>query len=517
MDRGLAYQGALPRTIDLLSAYKFAQQGLGHLAQAALGTATGVSGLGLSPTSPASMTVNVAPGSIYSYQTQDTVAYGDLGTDATPIVKQGILYNATTLTFSAPSTSGYSQNFIIYATFTETDGNPILLNYFNSAAPLTPLAGAGGNGLAQNTVRYNQLNIAFAAGVAAPTGSQAWPSIPGGAIPLYVLTTTNGQTQITSANWYVHPAAPFITPLPLLPVAHAGADAVNTNAYAATVSPAITALADGMSFDLKATNVNTSATCTFNPSGLGAISIYRYDGSALQVGDIAASPYHARLVYDAVSNKLLLQNPALLAAPPAGVTSVWSQTAAGTYTFTAPKTGLYWCEVVGGGGGGAGTNGSSSSGGGGGSGGYSAKWIYLTAGQTVTAIVGGGGAGGSAANPSTAATGGTTSFGAYIQATGGVGGINNAAGTTSAGGAPGVGSGGQINIYGANGGDGNPLNAAVQGGAGASSIRGGGGRTAIGGGSVANGLAPGSGGGGCWSSTSHVGGNGADGEIRVSY
>ncbi len=106
--------------------------------------------------------------------------------------------------------------------------------------------------------------------------------------------------------------------------------------------------------------------------------------------------------------------------------------------------------VVGGGGGGGGaevTAGSEfSGGGGGGGGGHSIKMIdEATLGASETVTVGAGGAGNSGAAGD---TGGTSSFGAHCDASGGVGGVVKAAGSAdnlTYGSAPGLGSGGDIN------------------------------------------------------------------------
>lgn len=120
-------------------------------------------------------------------------------------------------------------------------------------------------------------------------------------------------------------------------------------------------------------------------------------------------------------------------------------------TWTKPAGLVYVVvEVFGGGGGGGGADttgaGQASVGAGGGEGGYSKEKILeasLSATETVT--VGAGGAGSAGGN---GATGGTTSFGAHCQSTGGSGGIKTSATSTNnsaPGGAGGIGSGGDIN------------------------------------------------------------------------
>ena len=202
-------------------------------------------------------------------------------------------------------------------------------------------------------------------------------------------------------------------------------------------------------------------------------------------------------------------------------TNTASFTTAGTTTWTVP-TGVFRVRVrlVGGGGGGAGGNGASTwSSGGGASGGYSEGFVSVTPGQVIVVTIGAGGAGSAQGNGNSGSTGGTTSFGAFMSATGGSGGFGGT--STSSGGSPGVGSGGsELNLFGANGGDGNPTSALIQGGYGASSAFGGGGRTAtLNVGAIVNGLAPGSGGGGIWETGAgaQAGGNGAPGAVFLEW
>lgn len=207
---------------------------------------------------------------------------------------------------------------------------------------------------------------------------------------------------------------------------------------------------------------------------------------------------------------------------------VQSYTVAGTYTFTVPSgiNFLKKVRLVGAGGGGSGGQGTATwSSGGGGSGGYSEGFVVVTPLSPITVTVGAGGTGASNGNGATANAGGTTSFGPYMSATGGGGGTGGT--STSSGGLPGLGSGGtELNLYGANGGDGNPGGItgtngfAFQGGPGGASAFGGGGRTStVNIPSVINGFAPGSGGGGIWGSGAGAqnGGNGADGAVFIEY
>lgn len=101
-------------------------------------------------------------------------------------------------------------------------------------------------------------------------------------------------------------------------------------------------------------------------------------------------------------------------------------TISGIYTFTAPITGWYDILVIGAGGGGGGVaSAGRASGGGGGAGAWGRKKVFLTAGDTVTCTVGIGGNGG-IGTTTLGQSGATSSFGAYLSATGGAPGGNTA-------------------------------------------------------------------------------------------
>lgn len=140
--------------------------------------------------------------------------------------------------------------------------------------------------------------------------------------------------------------------------------------------------------------------------------------------------------------------PATAYTPPAPTmqhtTKVYN--AAGTYSFTAPVTGWYWVDVYGAGGGGGKAPGGNWGDGGGG-GGYAGDTIYLVASTVVTITVG---AKGVSSSTGPGATGGTSSFGSYLSATGGIGG-NVVTDTPGLGGS---GIGGKLNLTGQAGRDG---------------------------------------------------------------
>jgi hypothetical protein len=209
-------------------------------------------------------------------------------------------------------------------------------------------------------------------------------------------------------------------------------------------------------------NNNTIASMTLNVGD--TLVLIRYGGGSwLAAGGTAQIPYST-------------------AASSPRIRNIYGT--AGTYTFTAPRTGWYKATVIGAGGGGGGiycTVGAAAGGGGGG--GAAIKWVWLTAGQQVTTTVGAGGAGGALANGWNGLSGGTSSFGAYCSATGGTGGVGQGGPitvtTVYSGATGGYGQNGDVNVTGSPGSDGTiitltaPINAIGGNGGGAAVIGGG--------------------------------------------
>ena len=212
MDRPIVYTQEQARSTDFLFASRSAMIGLSKLAAAILGTSTAVNNLACTPTSPAGLTVNVSQGEIYSMAPVDASQYGVLPADtADTILKQGIVLGTTNFSCPAPTTTGYSINYLIEAIYQDTDTTNVVLPYFNSANPSQPLSGQNNSGAPQSTERQGQCILAIKAGAAAATGSQVTPAPDSGYTALWVVTVANGQTGITSANIAQVPGAPFLT------------------------------------------------------------------------------------------------------------------------------------------------------------------------------------------------------------------------------------------------------------------------------------------------------------------
>lgn len=152
MNRQIIYPGAIPLETDLLNTNKYTMIALAKLASAIMGSSTYVRGLACTPTSPASMVVNVAAGEIYSLANIDGTAYSSLAADTThSILKQGYVLDAQSFTLTAPSTSGYSINYLIQVTYADTDGGSTVLPYYNASNPSTAWSGPNNSGTSQYT------------------------------------------------------------------------------------------------------------------------------------------------------------------------------------------------------------------------------------------------------------------------------------------------------------------------------------------------------------------------------
>lgn len=211
MDRALLYPGQIPLDTDQLNQTRNAMVGLAKVCRALFGTNQVFNGLSVGPSSPAALTVDVAPGEIYSLQNLDSNAFGSLPADTThQIVKQGIMLDKVTLACPAPGTAGQSINYLIQAAFSEVDGGSTVLPYYNASNPAVAYSGPSNSGTAQNTVRQGLVNVTAKAGTAAATGTQTTPAPDSGFVGIAVVTVANGQSTITGGNISNYSGAPNI-------------------------------------------------------------------------------------------------------------------------------------------------------------------------------------------------------------------------------------------------------------------------------------------------------------------
>ena len=211
MKRVQVWTGAIPLEVDILNGQKNTMVAIGHVLQDMLGTSTLFSGLGCVPTAPAGMTVNVNPGRAYSYQVTDAGAYSSLAADSHMLMKQGIVLDATNFSCPAPTTAGFSINYLVQGAFQEVDGGATVLPFYNASNPAQAYNGPNGTGASSNTYRDNTVQLSLKAGAAATTGSQITPTPDAGFNGLWVITVPYGATSITSGNISQYSGAPFLT------------------------------------------------------------------------------------------------------------------------------------------------------------------------------------------------------------------------------------------------------------------------------------------------------------------
>ena len=536
LKRQIVYAGQVPLETDLLNSNKNIMVAIGHVLQDMIGTSTLFSGLGCVPTSPAGMTVNVNPGRAYSLQATDTGAYSSLSADARQVVKQGILLDAANFSCPAPTTAGFSVNYLIQGAFQEVDSGSLVLPYYNASNPSQAYNGPNGTGTSQTTARDNTVQLQVKAGVAATTGSQITPTPDAGFTGLWVVTVPFGASTITSTNISQYAGAPFMPASLLQMIQHGNSTyAVATgtaNAHVAAFSPPITQRDDSLVLRYKAPAANTGAL-TFN-DGLGAVAVVGAAHSALQGGETAANgdvwvQWNSSIgggsyvMLDSTGGALQVA-PATQPQHAVQLGQVqqnyaWNagfQVVSATGTFTVPA-GVYRLRyrVWGGGGGSGGCGSAGQTAGGAGGGGYSEGVASVTPGQTVSCTIGAAGTAGGAGG--SGGTGGTTSFTAgalTVSATGGSG-SSNGIGSGGNGAAGGTGSGGQNNLTGAGGCSGSGSTGGPGGMGGSAPQGGGGGGGATG--TAQSGQTPGGGAGGPGAAGANPGAVGGAGRIVFEW
>jgi hypothetical protein len=211
MNRNIVYPGAIPLDTDILSVNQNTMIALGFIIRATMGTGIVADGLLCSPTLPASMSVQISPGSLIQLSVVDATPYGSLGADTNdPLVKMGINLTSQEFNLQAPAVSGNSTNYLIEACFQESDQNLIVLPYYNAANPAQPYSGPTNSGLPQATLRSQTVQLQLKSGVPSNTGTQLTPGADQGWVGLYSITVGNGQTTVTAASITTLPTAPFI-------------------------------------------------------------------------------------------------------------------------------------------------------------------------------------------------------------------------------------------------------------------------------------------------------------------
>jgi microcystin-dependent protein len=83
------------------------------------------------------------------------------------------------------------------------------------------------------------------------------------------------------------------------------------NAITATFAPAVIALVNGLTVEVRAASANTTATPTFQANASAAKTIVKGSGVALVAGDISGAGHWLTLTYDSTLDKWVLGNPAM--------------------------------------------------------------------------------------------------------------------------------------------------------------------------------------------------------------
>jgi microcystin-dependent protein len=272
---------------------------------AMFGTSGIVNGLSCTPTSPATMTVQVGAGEIYQMEALEATTCGTLPADTThQILKQGIqLGTYTTSSFAAPTTSGQSINYLIEAQYQDSDisldpttGNsPVVLQFYNSANPSQPWSGPNNSGSTSNTFRDGVIAYQIKAGAAATTGTQVTPTPDSGWIGLWVVTVPFGASSLTSGNISQYSTAPILPSTGILGSIITsgllyGTDNGSANVVQASFPLPSTTIADNQPFWVKIKNTNTGATTfTPNPGIVSASPVVGAAHQALQGGELVAN------------------------------------------------------------------------------------------------------------------------------------------------------------------------------------------------------------------------------------
>jgi len=232
MNRSIIYTQEQPRTFDILNGWRDALIAAGYLQQDLAGnTTTVVTGFAATPSSPASLVLNLTAGRIYELSAADATQYGSLPNDTDLIMQQGLAAAQTVTLTTAALSAGQSQWALIEVSFGQVDviraNDPTggVLYYWNSANPTVPFQGPNGDGQTQPTEREGVASIQVIYGSPVTTGSEVPPTPSIGYVPLYLIDLAFGQTSVTSGQIIVagpavganvpgnYPYAPFLAGL----------------------------------------------------------------------------------------------------------------------------------------------------------------------------------------------------------------------------------------------------------------------------------------------------------------
>ncbi len=269
MDRNIVYPGSIPLDTDLLTLNRNTMIAFGFLAQSLIGSGPFVDGLSCTPTIPASMQINVGPGSIIQLSALDTLDYGSLPADtSTSVVKMGITAINTPFNLSAPTVPGQTNTYLIQVAFQEVDVNQIVLPYYNASNPSQPYSGPSNGGTPQATLRAQKAELQLKLATSSGSGGQAvTPPIDTGWVGLYGITVRYGQSSVSASDIFCLPTAPFIYwKVPSLRPGFGSGTQTFTTSSAFNVPPGV----QQVEVELWGGGAGTFASASAQPSGGGS-------------------------------------------------------------------------------------------------------------------------------------------------------------------------------------------------------------------------------------------------------
>jgi hypothetical protein len=232
MDRPVIFSQEVPRSYDFLWGLKDALIASSWLQQDIAGTNIPlISGFAALASSPTSLAINLAQGRIYQLAPVDATSFGALPSDSTLVMQQGNGAAQSVLLTTGALSAGQSQWALVQANFSQADNIPAddpnggIPYFWNVNNPTQPLQGQGGLGQTIATRRQGIASISVLYGTPATTGSEVPPTPSIGAVPLYLIDLTFGQSQIAQNQILIsapsvgtgvpsnYPYAPFLAGL----------------------------------------------------------------------------------------------------------------------------------------------------------------------------------------------------------------------------------------------------------------------------------------------------------------
>lgn len=208
MHRRKVYPGQEVLDEDILTTNRFALAAVARLTAAALGVDAVARGLAVTPGAGLSVTVGV--GELYALGDLDSTAYGTLASDATQVMRQGVLEAAANLPLAAPGVAGQARFYLIQARAVYVDRDQTVLPYFDVANPDVPWSGPNNDGTTDTTTRACICEVQAKAGVAAALGSQTIPAADAGWVGLQTVLIRNGQAAVAAADILELPLSPYL-------------------------------------------------------------------------------------------------------------------------------------------------------------------------------------------------------------------------------------------------------------------------------------------------------------------